>query len=202
MDPDVLAAVRALTAPETDAMLLARERASGSLHPPSPEVGALLRWTAGACGARTVVEVGAAGGISGLWVLPGLLAGGVLTVIEPNPHAHALAADAYVDAGYADRVRLIHGEVDTVLPRLSDGGYDVMVVQTHAAMEPGILAHAHRLLRPGGMFVARGVVQRGEFGDQLALFVEALYEDDILLPTLLPLDGGVALSLRRTDPDS
>jgi predicted O-methyltransferase YrrM len=70
VDPQVLAEVRRLTAAEDDVLTQARGRAAGVV--PSPEVGALLAWAATTTGARTVVEVGAAGGVSGLWIARGL----------------------------------------------------------------------------------------------------------------------------------
>ncbi len=69
MDGAALDRVRELTAPEDDATTAARERA-GRTVVPSPEIGALLRWVATSTAARSAVEVGSAGGVSGLWLDP------------------------------------------------------------------------------------------------------------------------------------
>ncbi len=198
MDPEVLEAIRQVTAPEDEHIAQARERAGNAAMAPTPEIGALLRWAAAASGARAAVEIGSASGLSALWMLPAMT-GGVLTSIEPDAHAHALAADAYASAGVADHVRSIQGDPLTVLPRLTDAGYDLMLLQSDAKLYPEMIEHAQRLLRPGAMFVARGVVRRGEDSDHLAAFIDTLIQDEFLLTTVLPLEDGIALAVRRPD---
>ncbi|MEX2487019.1 MAG: class I SAM-dependent methyltransferase [Nitriliruptoraceae bacterium] len=201
MDPEVLEAIRQVSAPEDEHVAAARARAGNAAMTPTPEIGSLLRWAAAGSGARTAVEIGSAHGVSALWLLDGMRAGGVLTSIEADPHAHALAQDAYAEADVANRIRSIHGDPLTVLPRLSDHAYDLMLVQTDPARYPAMIEHAHRLLRPGAMFVARGVVRRGDHADDLAEFVDTLVRDPGLLSTILPLEDGIALAIRQPDAD-
>jgi predicted O-methyltransferase YrrM len=120
------------------------------------------------------VEIGACGGVSGLWLARGLAPRGVLTSVEGDPYAHGLASEAFEGAGTAERVRCIQGEPATVLPRLSDGGYDLVLLQGRAADYPDHLAHARRLLRAGGLLIARRVLRRGEdSGGALARFLDS-----------------------------
>lgn len=193
---DVLAELRRLVADETGAIGAARERA-GSDDLPTPEVGALLSWAAATAGARHVVEIGSAAGVSALWLLRGMTDRGVLTSVEHDGHRHGLATTAYEEAGATERVRAILGDATQVLPRLSDDGYDLVLIQGRAAEYPAYLEHARRLLRPGGMLVARGVLRRGEDAEALADFVGALADDERLASTILPIDGGVALATLR-----
>ena len=198
MDPQVLAEVRRRLAEEDAALAAARSRAPDDA--PSPEVGTLLAWAATTTGARAAVEVGACGGVSGLWLSRGLATRGVLTSVEPDPYAHGLASDAFGQAEGADRVRSIHGEPATVLPRLSDGGYDLVLLQGAAADYPEQLDHARRLLRPGGVLIARRVLRRGEAPEALARFVDALADDhEGFASTLLDLDDGLVLATRLAD---
>jgi predicted O-methyltransferase YrrM len=199
VDTQVLAEVRRLTAPEDEPLVAARDRATPATESPSPEVGALLRWAALTCTARSVVEVGSAGGVTGLWLLRGLAERGVLTSIEPDPHTHGLTEQAHEQAGTAERVRSILGDPEAVLPRLSDGAYDLVVFQV-VPVRVGALDHAHRLLRPGGMLVSRGVLRPGEHAEEEARFLTALVEDERFDAAVLPLDGGVVLATRRDDP--
>jgi predicted O-methyltransferase YrrM len=196
LDARVLAEVRRLTAAEDGPLLAARDRAGATCQPPTPEVGALLRWAVSTSGARTVVEIGAAGGVSGLWLLGALPAGGVLTSIEPDPQAHGLASQAFAEVSTRSKVRSILGDPATVLPRLSDGAYDLALLQAVPAGYPEDLVHARRLLRPGGMLVARGVLRHGEHGDALARFVQDLAEDPAFSAVVLPVDDGLALATR------
>lgn len=201
MDTRVLEQVRRLIAPETDAIVAARARA-GALHPPSPEVGALLRWAVVSCDARAVVEVGCAGGVSGLWIVDALADRGVLTSVEPDPHAHGLATEAFGASERRGQVRAILGEPATVLPRLSDGAYDVALLQGRPAGTPDQLAHVRRLVRPGGLLLCRGMLRPGDHGEQLARFVHELAEDPGFTATVLPVDDGLAIATRLDDPDA
>lgn len=192
--------IRELTATEDEVIVAARRRAAEVVSLPIPEVGALLRWAARTCAARHVVEVGGAGGVTGVWLLAALPERGVLTSIESDPNAHGLAKETYRDAGAGTRVRSIPGEAATVLPRLADGGYDLIVLQGARGDYPDDLAHARRLLRPGGMLVARGVLRVDEHGDAVGRFVEQLVEDACFDAVVLPIDDGIALATRRDDP--
>ncbi len=200
MNPDVLAEVRRLTAAEDDHLARARARADASA--PGPEVGSLLAWLATTTNARAAVEVGACGGVSGLWIARGLAERGVLTSVEPDPHGHALASEAFRSAGREGRVRAILGEPATVLPRLSDGVYDLVLLQSRPEDLPAHLEHTRRLLRPGGVLAARRVLRQGSAPDQAAEFLETLAADEGFATTVLPFDDGLALATRVADPDS
>jgi predicted O-methyltransferase YrrM len=198
VDAQLLADLRPLTAAEDDALTAARARAERSTRTASPETGALVAWVAQLLGARAAVEVGAAGGVCGLWLLRGLAARGTLTSIEPDPHAHQLASEAYQAAG--GRIRPILGDPATVLPRLADGGYDLVVLQPEAGSSAEDLAHARRLLRPGGVLVARDVARRGEHAETRARFLQLVVEDEAFRAVLVPLDDGVVLASRVEGP--
>jgi predicted O-methyltransferase YrrM len=194
IDARVLAEVRRLTAFEGDALLDARERAEGATTLPSPEVGSLLRWLVHTCGTKAAIEVGAAAGVTGLWLLAALPAGGVLTSIEADPHTHGLAQEAFKAAHGPARVRGILGEPDTVLSRLSDDSYDLLLLQSSAGGLPTQLEHARRLLRTGGLLLARGVLRPGEHADAQARFVHDLAEDPGFDVTVLPVDDGIVVA--------
>lgn len=195
VDEAVLHEVRRVLAPEPDTTVTARRRAA-PLGPPAPEVGALLRWAARTVGARAVVEVGAVGGVSGAWLLPELPPRGVLTSIEADTHAHALAADAFEAMAAGPKVRSIHGDPLTVLDRLADAAYDLVVLQSRPAVTPLLLDHARRLLRPGGMLLIRGALRGGDEADDVATSLQAIAEDAAFTVTLLPVDHGLVLATR------
>lgn len=189
-----------LLADEEGPLAAARARVDGHGDPPSPEVGALLSWVATTAVARHVVEVGCAGGLSGLWLFRGMEDRAVLTSIEPDPHTHGLAGTAFTSAGAQDQVRSILGEPATVLPRLSDGSYEVVVLQVATRAYPDLLEHALRLLKPGGVLVARLPDPAGGGPDDevgLRTFLEDLAEDARVAVTALPLDHGVVLASLR-----
>ena len=180
--------------PESAMLQRVRELLPADTVVPDPNVAALLRWVAATVDARHVVEVGAAAGVSGVALLETMPERGVLTSIEPDGHAHGLATDAFREAAAGSRVRSILGEADTVLPRLTDGGYDLVVWQTTVIDADEALEHVRRLLRPGGILLARGLVTGGGGRTQAEAFVAGLLEDDAFTVTVLPLDGGVVLA--------
>lgn len=191
MDPEAVTTVREVVAPEDDATAAARARCDGVLAVPSAEIGALLAWATASRSARHVVEVGAAGGVSGLWLLRGMADRGMLTSVEPDPHHHGLATRAFEEAGVSGRVRAILGDPVEVLPRLSDGGYDVCLVQTPVTDLHRMVEHALRLLVPGGVVIAR--IAAGRDGDALA-YAREVVEHPRLTGTVLPLDGWLVLA--------
>src|SRR5215469_15418914 len=140
--------------PEDDALTSARRNAAevGGAAPVSPLTGGTLRFVAAATGARSVVEIGTGCGTSGIWLLRGMRPGGVLTSVDTEPEYHRLARKAFTQAGFAtNQARLILGRALDVLPRLSDGAYDLVFCDADQAAYPDYLASALRLLRPGGI---------------------------------------------------
>src|SRR6202050_3766049 len=140
--------------PEDEPLLAARANAAdlGGPEPVPPEVGAALRFLACAVGARTAVEIGTGCGSSGIWLLRGMRPGSTLTSVDTEPEYHRLARKSFAQAGFApNQARLILGRALDVLPRLSDGTYDMVFCDADVRDYPDYLAAALRLLRPGGI---------------------------------------------------
>lgn len=199
-DATIREELRRMFAAEDDVLADARRRAA-DLDPPGPEESSLLAWLASGLAVRglpdEVVEVGAAGGVSALWLLAGLPDDGSVTSIEAEADAHARASEAVEVAGRADRVRTILGAPADVLPRLADGRYGLCLLQVPPGQHLALLPDALRLLAPGGTLVARGVLRRGEHGTAVARFLDAVATDARLRATVLHDHGGVLLATLR-----
>lgn len=116
--------------------------------------GATLQVLAAAIGAKAVMEIGTGAGASGLWLLGGMAADGVLTTIDLEPEHQRAARDAFAAAGVAhQRTRVITGRASEVLPRMTDAAYDMFVVDADRAAYPSYVEQASRLLRQGGTLV-------------------------------------------------
>lgn len=191
-----------------DAVLAAaRERGQElGATPIGPGGGAALRFLAGALGARAVVEVGTGAGTSGLCLLRGMAADGVLTSIDVEPEHQRAARQAFSEAGFApSRYRLIMGQALDVLPRLTDGGYDLVFVHAAKPEYPRYLESGVRLLRPGGVIAFDNALCDGRVIDPahrdpsstaLRALGAMVREDETLVPLMLPVDGGLLLALR------
>jgi predicted O-methyltransferase YrrM len=192
---------------EDEVLATARERGTQlGCVPIGPGSGAALRFLAGALSARTVVEVGTGAGVSGLWLLRGMAADGVLTSIDVDPEHQRAARQAFLDAGFtAARFRLIMGQGLEVLPRLTDGGYDLVFVDADKREYPRYLEAGVQLLRPGGVIAFDNVLWGGRVADParrdastLALreVASMAREDERLIPVLLPIGDGMLVAAK------
>lgn len=195
---------------EDDVLRAARERSVDlGVLAVSPAVGAALTFLTRVLAARTVVEIGTGAGVSGVWLLRGMRADGVLTTIDTEPEHQRSARQAFLEAGVAPgRFRLINGRALEVLPRLTDSGYDLVVVDAGATDHPRYLAEAVRLLRPGGVVVLHGALAGGRVADPaqrdaptvaLREAARVVAEDEQWVPVLLPLGAGLLVATRLAD---
>jgi predicted O-methyltransferase YrrM len=168
---------------------------------------AALRFLATAVQAKAVVEVGTGLGVSGLCLLAGMATDGVLTSIDIEPEYQRSAKRSFLDAKVAPgRVRMIMGQALDVLPRLTDGGYDLVFFDAARSEYPQYHEQGVRLLRPGGVIAFESVLGTGRVADptrrdqeNLALreVTRAVREDDRLVPVLLPLGGGLLVAAKK-----
>ena len=207
--------------PEDEPLLAARANAAelGGTEPVYPAIGATLRFLACAVGARTAVEIGTGCGSSGIWLLRGMRAGGTLTSVDIEPEYQRMARKAFAHAGFAQsQCRLILGRALDVLPRLSDGAYDIVFCDTDMRDYPDYLIAALRLLRPGGVVAFNNALPTGPLGaelsdgtasddsifsdtgfDDTADIAQQVRSDERLVPVLVPLGGGLLAAVKRGD---
>lgn len=173
----------------------------------SPGTGATLRLLAATCGARAVVEIGTGTGVSGMWLLRGMRAAGVLTTIDVEAEHQRIARRVFQEAGFAPgRTRIITGRALDVLPRLADGVYDMVFVDAEPADYAAQVDAARRLLRPGGVLALHGALAGGRVGDPTARdpvtvamreIGKAVRESEDWIPALLPTGDGLLAAVRR-----
>ncbi len=193
---------------EDDVLTNARKRASQvPAVPLSSGGGATLRFVAALVQAKNVVEIGTGCGISGVWMLRGMRADGVLTSVDLEAEHQRLAKQAFTEAGIASqRVRLIPGLALEVLPRLTEGHYDLVFCDGDKQEYPQYLREALRLLRPGGVVAFDNSLWQDQVADEAARDPETLAiretlqqvdDDESLVPLLLPVGDGMLLALKR-----
>jgi predicted O-methyltransferase YrrM len=181
---------------EDEPLLTARENAEdlGGTQPVAPATGAALRFLATAIGARAVVEIGTGCGSSGIWLLRGMRAGGVLTSVDTEPEYHRMARKAFGQAGFAaNQARLIVGRAIDVLPRLSDGAYDMVFCDADHVSYPDYLIAGMRLLRHGGMIIFDDAGRPDASVRELG---EMVRTDDRLVPLSIPVAGGLLAAIK------
>lgn len=194
--------------PEDEPLLNARRRGEEvGATPIGPAGGAALRFLATLIGARTVVEVGSGCGVSGIWLLRGMAKDAVLTSVDVEPEHQRLAKHAYAEAGLgASRTRMIIGRALEVLPRLTDGAYDMVFCDAVKQEYPDYLTAALRLLRPGGVVAFDNALGGHRVADperrdpETAAIREVgrmVREDERLVPLLLPVGDGLLCAVKR-----
>ncbi len=169
-------------------------------------VGAALRMVAAAVGAKAVVEIGTGAGVSGLWLLAGMPADGILTTIDIEAEHQRAAKEAYAAAGVAhQRTRVITGRALDVLGRMTDGAYDLALVDGDKAEYPGYVEQATRLLRRGGVMVIDNMLWRDLVADPAARdettrtlrdLGKALRDDAAFHTSLLPVGDGLLVAVK------
>jgi len=194
--------------PEDEVMTAARARATElGCVPIGSGGGAALRLLAAVISARAVVEVGTGTGVSGLWLLRGMRADGVLTTVDVEAEHQRAAREAFTDAEVAtSRYRMINGSAVEVLPRLTDGGYDLVFVDADKSSYGIYYEQALRLLRSGGVVAFDNALWHDRVADNTARdpdtvmireLGKAVRDDARLVSAMLPVSDGLLAGVKR-----
>lgn len=194
--------------PESDIVARARARAEELGCPPvRPGVATALRALTAAIGAKSVVEVGTGAGVSGLALLEGMGEEGILTSIDIEAEHQRAAKEAFSEAGVRhQRTRLITGRALDVLPRLTDGAYDLVLLDADKGESSAYLQQALRLLRGGGLLAVDNALWAGKVADPaqrdesttaIRELGKAVRADENLVPAVLPIGDGLLLAVKR-----
>lgn len=175
-----------------------------------PQGGALLHVLARATGARRIVEVGTAIGVSTLHLARALPPGGELVSFEIDPARHAAARDYLARAAPAGRVELRLQDAREGLRSLDAGAYDLAFLDGVKAEYDEYLSLVVPLLRPGGLVAVDNVLMSGTVAEgrgdghwsdeqvrTARAFNERLLSHPDLVATVTPVGDGIALAARR-----
>jgi predicted O-methyltransferase YrrM len=114
--------------------------------------------------------------------------------VDTEPEYHRVTRKAFGQAGFAaNQARLIVGRAIDVLPRLSDGAYDMVFCDADQASYPDYLISGMRLLRHGGVIVFNDVGGPDVGSRELA---EMARIDDRLMPLSIPIAGGLLAAIK------
>ena len=193
---------------ESDLIETARHRGEElGCTPVGPGAGAALRMIAASVAARAVVEIGTGAGVSGLWLLAGMPSDGILTTIDIETEHQRAAREAYAAAGIAhQRTRVIAGRAVEVLGRMTDGAYDIVLIDADKESYPDYVREAERLLRAGGVMVLDNMLWHDKVADPAARddqtrvlrdLGKAIRDDERFLTTLLPAGDGLLVAVKR-----
>lgn len=174
--------------------------------PVSRGTASTLTVLAKAINARAVVEVGSGAGVSGLALFAGMQPDGILTSVDIEAEHQNAARQAFRAVGIPNqRFRLIAGAALTVLPKLSDGAYDLVLIDADKLEYAEYVEQALRLLRSGGLLLIDNalwhnkVVDASNNDDETSSIRDTLdlvRDNDELVSTLLPTGDGLLVAVR------
>ncbi|CAB4905252.1 unannotated protein [freshwater metagenome] len=133
-------------------------------------------------------------------------ADGVLTSIDNEAEIQRLARETLTSLGFDHiRARLITGRALDVLPRLTEGAYDLVFIDGDRTEYPAALTLAKRLLRAGGLVAFDNMLTDGSVADPASRNSEsvalrdvthALRDDDHWVPALLTVGAGLLVGIK------
>lgn len=158
------------------------------------DTAALLQALALDCGARRILEIGTGTGRFTLALAATLPADGMMIGMEADAALAGCARSQLTAAGYADRVSVMVGDAARFLHKIA-GPFDLIFQNTDPAKYDQVLDRLVGLLRPGGLLVSGGINAAGH--DPPVAFTTRLSADPRLDTAFLPVEGGVAISVKR-----
>jgi predicted O-methyltransferase YrrM len=202
----VIGLVAALAAPA------AQQRLSGGLTPQiesvlkkikaadkgqlavSEEDGRFLRVLIATGSAKSILEIGAASGYSGIWLgLGARESGGRVVAIEYDPQRAKEAADNIRLAGLTDVVQVIHGDAFKEIPKLP-GTFDFVFLDAWKPDYKKFFDMVYPRLNPGGLFTAHNVVNKKS---EMEPFLATVQTHSGLFTTIVsPSSEGISVSYK------
>jgi predicted O-methyltransferase YrrM len=155
-----------------DVALAANAAAGLPPHDVSPPQGKLLYLLARMARARKVLEIGALGGYSTIWLARALPADGFVVTLEAVPKHAEVARENIRRAGLAGQVRVRVGPALESLPRIAEEGigpFDFIFIDADKPRNADYLGWALRLARPGTVIVCDNVVREGAILDRTSV---------------------------------
>jgi caffeoyl-CoA O-methyltransferase len=160
----------------------------------SEEDGRFLRVLVAARSAKSVLEIGAASGYSGIWLgLGARESGGRVVAVEYDvPRAKEAAANIRL-AGLDGVVEVVQGDAFAVIPRLP-GTFDFVFLDAWKPDYKKFFDLLFPRLAPGGVFVAHNVVNKK---DEMQPFLGTILTHPSLLTTIVsPSHEGMSVSYK------
>src|SRR4030095_16271879 len=146
--------------PQLESILKSIKAADKGLLAVSEEDGRFLRVLVSTRGAKSILEIGAASGYSGIWLgLGARESGGHVVAIEYDPQRGKEAVDNVNKAGLDDAVRVVRGDAFKEIPRLQ-GTFDFVFLDAWKPDYKKFFDMVYPRLTPGGLFTAHNVVNK------------------------------------------
>jgi caffeoyl-CoA O-methyltransferase len=180
--------------PQIESLLKSIKAADKGLLAVSEEDGRFLRVLAATRGAKSILEIGAASGYSGIWLgLGARESGGRVVAIEYDPQRAREAAENIRKAGLGDVVRVVHGDAFKEIPKLT-GTFDMVFLDAWKPDYNRFFEMVYPRLVNGGLFVAHNVVNKK---NEMEPFLRTVQNHPSLYTTIVSPSGeGMSVSYK------
>ena len=180
--------------PQIDSILNAIRAADKGQLAISEEDGRFLRVLIATRGAKSILEIGAASGYSGIWLgLGARETGGKVVSIEYDPQRAKEAAQNITRAGLTDVVRVVHGDAFKEIPKLQ-GTFDFVFLDAWKPDYEKFFEMVFPRLTPGGLFTAHNVINKK---NDMAPFLKTIQTHPQLFTSIVsPGSEGMSVSVK------
>jgi predicted O-methyltransferase YrrM len=180
--------------PQIESVLRSIKAADKGQLAVSEEDGRFLRVLVAARGAKSILEIGAASGYSGIWLgLGARESGGHVVAIEYDPARAQEAAAIVKRAGLDDVVRVVHGDAFAEIPKLQ-GTFDFVFLDAWKPDYKKFFDMVFPRLTPGGVFSAHNVVNKKS---EMEPFLKTIQNHSSLFTTVVSPSGeGMSVSYK------
>ncbi|MBY9082512.1 O-methyltransferase [Paenibacillus sp. HN-1] len=172
----------------------------------APGYGRLLSMLVSLSRAEAVLEIGALGGYSGIYLARGLTSAGTLTTLELKTEYAEMANRHLKLAGFGNMVEYRVGPALESLAGLEREGrtFDFFFIDADKENYPNYLEYAIRLARPGAVIAGDNVFLRGRTLNSdkngpavqaMRRFNDTIARDSRLTSTMLPAYDGLVLAI-------
>jgi predicted O-methyltransferase YrrM len=160
----------------------------------SEEDGRFLRVLIAARGAKSILEIGAASGYSGIWLgLGARESGGRVVAIEYDPQRAKEAMANIRLAGLTDVVQVVHGDAFQEIPKLP-GTFDFVFLDAWKPDYKKFFDMVYPRLNGGGVFTAHNVVNKKS---EMEPFLNTVQNHSGLFTTIVsPSSEGISVSYK------
>ena len=180
--------------PQIDAILKSIRAADKGQLAVSEEDGRFMRVLIGLRNAKSILEISAASGYSGVWLgLGARESHGHVVSIEFDPQRAKEAAANIQKAGLTDVVRVVHGDAFVEIPKLQ-GTFDLVFLDAWKPDYKRFFDMVYPRMDAGGVFLAHNVINKSS---EMKPFLDTIQNHPGLFTSIVsPGSEGMSVSYK------
>jgi predicted O-methyltransferase YrrM len=180
--------------PQIDVILNSIKAADKGQLAVSEEDGRFMRVLIGLRNAKSILEIGAASGYSGIWLgLGARESHGHVVSIEFDPQRAKEAAANIQKAGLTDVVRVVHGDAFVEIPKLQ-GTFDLVFLDAWKPDYKRFFDMVYPRMDAGGVFLAHNVINKSS---EMKPFLDTIQNHPGLFTSIVsPGSEGMSVSYK------